>query len=501
MIKNKHIVNPHQISEFLQKPPSLFTKRDIIKFIERHNTRMVNFRYVGGDGKLKLLNFVITGKKHLEQILSAGERIDGSSIFDYIDASSSDLYVIPQYKTAYVNPFSAIPAIDILCSYFTSEGKPLPSAPEYIVKKAHNSLKEATGLTLEAMGELEYYIIYEKQPLYPTTAQKGYHGTQPFCKGENMRHEVVQTLAQVGIKVKYSHSEVGNTFEGNQEMEQHEIECTPSPIEEAANQIIIAKWILRMIAYKYGVTLTFAPKVLVGYAGSGLHIHTKLTKNGKNMMIDSNKLSDAAKKAIAGYLTLAGSLTAFGNTVPISYLRLVPHQEAPTNICWGDRNRSVLVRVPLGWINVNNMAKEANPLEKGFSPDFSNNQTVEFRAPDGSADIHLLLAGLAVAARYGLEKNNSLEIARKHYVDVNIFSEKNKTIQKRLQKLPASCWESSERLSSDRKIYEEYNVFSPMVIDGVIKKLKSYNDKKLSEKLYGKKDAIKKLVDQYLHYA
>jgi glutamine synthetase len=501
MAKNKGIENLNRISEFLQKPPSLFTKSDIIKFIERNNIRMVNFRYVGGDGKLKLLNFVITGKKHLDQILSAGERVDGSSIFHYIDASSSDLYVIPRYKTAYVNPFSEIPAIDILCSYFTSEGKPLPSAPEYIVKKAHDSLKKRTGMTLEAMGELEYYVIYEKQPLYPTTAQKGYHGARPFCKWENMRHEVVQTLAQAGIKVKYSHSEVGNTLEGNQEMEQHEIECTPSPIEEMADQIIIAKWILRMIAHKYGVTLTFAPKVLVGYAGSGLHIHTKLTKNGKNVMIEGNKLSNTAKKAIAGYLTLAGSLTAFGNTVPISYLRLVPHQEAPTNICWGDRNHSVLVRVPLGWINVNNMSKEANPLEKGNHPDFSHNQTVEFRAPDGSADIYLLLAGLAVAAKHGLESSNSLEIAKKSYVDVNIFSEQNKAIQERLQKLPASCWESAERLLNDRKIYEQDNVFSPAVIDGVIKKLKSYNDNDLNDKLYGKKDEIKKLVDEYLHYA
>jgi len=124
---------------------------------------------------------------------------------------------------------------------------------------------------------------------------------------------------------------------------------------------MVAKWILRTLAHKYGVTVTFAPKITVGKAGSGLHIHTRLMKAGQNMMVDKNGLSDIAKKAIAGYLTLAPSLTSFGNINPTSYFRLVPHQEAPTNICWGDRNRSVLVRVPLGWSQKRDMLHQANP--------------------------------------------------------------------------------------------------------------------------------------------
>ncbi|GAH07369.1 unnamed protein product, partial [marine sediment metagenome] len=206
----------------------------------------------------------------------------------------------------------------------------------------------------------------------------------------------MQAIAQAGGKIKYGHSEVGNIREEDYETEQQEIEFLPVPIEDAADHIVIAKWILRMIGYKYGVTISFAPKILAGHAGSGLHIHTRLVKDSKNMMIEEGQLSDIAKKTIAGYLTLAPSLTAFGNTVPTSYLRLIPHQEAPTNICWGDRNRSVLVRVPLGWLNVNNMARDANPQDKGESSAFMDSQTVEFRCPDGSANIHLLLAGLAV---------------------------------------------------------------------------------------------------------
>jgi glutamine synthetase len=282
-------------------------------------------------------------------------------------------------------------------------------------------------------------------------------------------------------------------------MEQHEIEFLPVPVEDAADQLIIAVWMLRMIGYKYGVTISLAPKILSGHAGSGLHIHTRLSKGGKNMMVKGSQLSDMAKKTIAGYLSLAPSLTAFGNTIPTSYLRLVPHQEAPTNICWGDRNRSVLVRVPLGWLNVGSMAKDANPQEEGEYLESISNQTVEFRCPDGSANIYLLLAGLTVAARHGLEMTNALELAKKLYVDVNIFSSDQSEVQKRLPQLPTSCWQSAKSLLKDREIYQKEGVFPPMVIDEIAKKLKSYNDKDLSEKLHGKKEEIKKLIDEYLH--
>lgn len=492
-------MSPHKIVQFLDKPPEDFTKKDIIKFIEENSIEMVNFRYVGGDGRLKTLNFVITSKNQLDRLLSAGERVDGSNLFFYIDAASSDLYVVPRYQTAFVNPFSSIPAVDILCSYYTSEGDRLPSSPENIVRKAHDVLKESTGLSLEAMGELEYYIFSEKQHLFPVISQKGYDESAPFSKWERLRCEAMQVIAQTGGKIKYSHSEVGSISGKDQGIEQHEIEFLTVPIEDAADQITIAKWILRIIGYKYGVTISFAPKILFGHAGSGLHIHIKLIKDGKNVMVEGNRLSDSAKKAIAGYLKLSPSLTAFGNTVPISYLRLVPDHEAPTNICWGERNRSALLRVPLGWMGVKDMIKDANPKEKGNVLKPVDDQTVEFRCPDGSANIHLLLAGLAVATNHGLDMEGALELADKLYVDGNIFSPEYKSVREKLPQLPTSCWESAERLLRDREIYERDKIFSASVIDGIVKKLKSYNDKNLSEKLFCKEDEIKKLVTKYLH--
>lgn len=492
-------LNPNPLVKYLKKPSREFTKKDIISFIEANNVEMLNLRYVGCDGRLKCLNFVISDLNHLDSILSCGERVDGSSLFKHIEAGSSDLYVVPKYRTAFLNPFTEIPTVDILCSYFNKEGEPLESSPEYILQKAHKELKRVSGFDFEVMGELEFYIISENDDLFPAEDQRGYHESTPFTKWEELRTEAMYAIAMAGGNIKYGHSEVGNFTIENTIYEQNEIEFNPSPLEEAADQLLIAKWILRTLAYKYGVTITFAPKITVGKAGSGMHIHTRLMKDGKNMMIESGKLSDNAKKAIAGYLTLAPSLTAFGNTNPSSYFRLVPHQEAPTNICWGDRNRSVLVRVPLGWSGGKNMAKVVNPLEKDFETDFSNKQTVEFRCPDGSADVYLLLAGLTVAARHGFEMENSLEFAQKTYVDVNIFHEDNKNIASQLEHLPASCYESALKLEQQRDIYEKYGVFSKSMIDGTIKKLLDYNDRKLREEIHCNKEKILKLVQQYFH--
>jgi len=390
-----------------------------------------------------------------------------------------------------------VPTIDIICSYYTKDGEPLKGSPQYILKRAHEVLKERTGYTMHAMGELEYYIISDKEELYPATDQKGYHEGEPFSKWGDFRREAMLAIAEAGGQIKYGHSEVGNFSVDNVEYEQNEIEFLPDDIESAADQLLVAKWILRTLAYKYGVTITFAPKITVGKAGSGMHVHTKLVKDGKNMMIKNGKLTDTAKKMIAGSLDLAPSITAFGNLNPTSFFRLVPHQEAPTNICWGDRNRSVLVRVPLGWTGNVNMAKDANPLESDLENGTPDKQTVEYRASDGSADIYTLLASLAVAARHGLEMKNALKYAEDTYVDVDIFKETEKA--KNLHHLPASCAESAEFLKEQKDILMKYNVFTEGTLNGIIKYHQQFNDKKLRKEIENKPEEVMKLVEQYFH--
>ena len=151
---NKHLtLNANLIVAALQKPAAEFTKADIIDYIVKNDIRMVNFMYPGGDGKLKTLNFVINDLDYLETILTCGERVDGSSLFNFIQAGSSDLYVLPRFRTAFVDPFAEIPTVSLLCSYFDKDGNPLESSPEFTLHKAAEAFREVTGMEYQAMGE------------------------------------------------------------------------------------------------------------------------------------------------------------------------------------------------------------------------------------------------------------------------------------------------------------------------------------------------------------
>lgn len=490
---------PNKLVEAIGKPTKEFTKKDIIEYIQENGIRMINFMYPAGDGRLKTLNFVINNLEYLETILTCGERVDGSSLFPFIEAGSSDLYVLPRFSTAFIYPFAEIPTLSMLCSYFNKDGQPLESSPENTLKKAAQSFKDVTGMEFQAMGELEYYVIAPDTGMFAATDQKGYHESAPYAKFNEFRTQCMAYISQAGGQIKYGHSEVGNFTIDGLIYEQNEIEFLPVNAADAADQLMIAKWIIRNLANKLGYNITFAPKITAGKAGSGLHIHMRIMKDGQNQMLDNGILSETARKAIAGMMELAPSITAFGNTNPTSYFRLVPHQEAPTNICWGDRNRSVLVRVPLGWAAESDMCQIANPLEKKSYYNTTQKQTVEMRSPDGSADIYQLIAGLAVACRHGFEMENALSIAEDTYVNVNIHKKENEDKLSKLAQLPDNCMASAECLQKQREIFEKYNVFSPAMIDGIIKRLKSYNDQTLRQELQDNQEEMLKLVDRFFH--
>ena len=499
MMNQELLMSPNRLVTFLQKPAAEFTKADIINYIQQNEIRMVNFMYPAADGRLKTLNFVINNASYLDAILTCGERVDGSSLFPFIEAGSSDLYVIPRFRTAFVDPFAEIPTLVMLCSFFNKDGEPLESSPEYTLHKACKAFTDVTGMEFQAMGELEYYVISEDDGLFPATDQRGYHESGPYAKFNDIRTQCMSYIAQTGGQIMYGHSEVGNFMLDGKVYEQNEIEFLPVNAENAADQLMIAKWVIRNLAYQYGYDITFAPKITVGKAGSGLHIHMRMMKDGQNQMLKDGVLSDTARKAIAGMMQLAPSITAFGNTNPTSYFRLVPHQEAPTNVCWGDRNRSVLVRVPLGWSAQTDMCALANPLESDSNYDTTQKQTVEMRSPDGSADLYQLLAGLAVACRHGFEIENALAIAEQTYVNVNIHQKENADKLKALAQLPDSCAASADCLQKQRTVFEQYNVFSPAMINGIISRLRSYNDATLRKDIQDKPEEMLALVSKFFH--
>jgi len=451
-------------------------RQELVSYCLENKVEVLNFHYCAWDGRIKTLNFVIRDRQHLENILQAGERVDGSSLFPFIEAGRSDLYVVPCYRTAFRNPFEdEVPTVDVICDFFDRDGQPFEASPRYILHKASRAFTERTGLKMQTMGELEYYVIAPAEDLFPVADQKGYHETAPFCKYSDLRVRAMRMITAAGGEVKYGHSEVGNFTADGKIYEQNEIEFNPTDIESAADQLLIAKWIMQQLAYEYGVDLTFAPKLSDGKAGSGLHVHCKFTRDGVPVMTKDGELTDICRSAIAGMMAIGTSLPAFGNPSQNSFRRLVPNQEAPTSLCWSFSNRSALVRVPLGWTKPLDMSSVLNDGQAADIRDFSFKQTFEWRASDAEADVYLLMAALCVAARHGLEMPDALSVAERTYVDlgVNIHAAANKALKDSLRQLPANCAAAAAELDHDRAVYEAYGVFPASVIDYQMNFLKS----------------------------
>ncbi len=449
-------------------------KKQLIRFCLRNEIEVLNFHYCGFDGRLKTLNFALRDKAHLVELLEAGERVDGSSLFPFIEAGRSDLYVVPRCETAFLNPLEDVPTVDVLCTFFDRDGRPWDAAPQQVLHRAAEAFRKVTGMEMWAMGELEYYAIGDEEGLFQVADQKGYHESKPYNKFADMRIDAMLALTQAGCSIKYGHSEVGNFSEDGRIYEQNEIEFTPVPVEQAADQLVLAQWMMMQIACNYGLDLSFAPKLKTGKAGSGLHVHMKFERGGRNMLVADGGISPIARKGIAGLMDLGTSLPAWGNPSTDSFRRLVPHQEAPTSLCWSFSNRSALVRVPLGWNFRTDMAAQCNPGQKPRRRDYSSKQTFEWRASDATADIYLLMASLCVAARHGFEMAGALELAEKTYVDlgVNIHDPANSALMESLRQLPVSTAEASARLEADRAAYEAFGVFPPQLIDYQINYLK-----------------------------
>ncbi|MCX8190270.1 MAG: glutamine synthetase family protein [Candidatus Diapherotrites archaeon] len=489
-----------EIAKFLKKSPEDFSMQDLWRLVERQNIRMLNLNHIPADGRLKTLSFAIKSREHFERIMAFGERVDGSSLFPYIDTENSDLYIVPRLSSAFVNPFSKNPTLNVLCSYFDKSGNELDISSSCVLKKAIFALKKKTGIELLAAGEIEYYSIVKKEPffMYPCAQQRGYHESKPFVKSHDMNEEILLILHKIGINAKYGHAEVGCIDTEAAVLEQFEIELDLEPLAEMADHIVITKWVIRNVAAAYGREVTFAPKITFGNAGSGMHIHIAAVKKGKNVLIDQNEdLSSTAKSIIGGLLKLSPSITAFGNTVPISYMRLVPYHEAPTNICWGERNRTALIRVPLGWRKIKCFIGEKDKHKR--KPVEHATQTIELRSPDSSANSHLLLAAIAVASKHGLLHKDCSKIAKESYVSANVFKSENNGLRAKLLHLPSSCFESASILRAHSGFYLEDGVFPKRLIEGVAKQLESFNDAKIMAEIRNDTKKAKEYVLRFMH--
>ena len=379
------------------KPRAQWSVDDLVGLVERRQIQLLSLMHVGGDGWLKTLDFVPHNRSHLVEVIEGGERADGSNLFSgtRIKPEASDIVLRPRVESAFIDPFSPKETLVLLCGHAAPDGTPLPESPDTIIRRACDFLREETGVELWALGEVEYFLGKRRDEwdIYGAD-DRGYHAVSPFVFGERLRRRAMAILGEIGVGVKYGHSEAGYVEAKEADgviWEQHEIEMALQPLPVAADAILLAQWVLRNLAHRDRQLCITAPMVREGHAGNGLHFHFALHQDGRQLGVRGadGELSDPARWLIGGLVQMGGALMAFGNRVEGSFARLLQAKEAPNTIVWGDFDRSALVRLPV--VSTNSSGRTVGT------------PTVEFRLPDGSALPHLLMAGAALALIHGRE--------------------------------------------------------------------------------------------------
>jgi glutamine synthetase len=442
------------------KPATEWTVDDISSFVRERGIRVLSLMHVGGDGWLKTLDFVPRDALHLADVLTGGERADGSSLFGDlgIPAGASDIVLRPRLSSAFVDPFTSEPTLAVLCRHLDRQGQPLAESPDTLVRAAYARLQAETGVELHALGEIEFFLGTRLGDAEAYGAnERGYHASSPFVFGEALRRKALVHLAEMGVPVKYGHAEVGYVEADAADprvWEQHEIELWLRALPDAADAVVLTQWVLRNLAQRAGMLCSFAPMARKGHAGSGLHFHFAPCDKGTYLphTATDGTLTPEAKWLIGGLVAHGAATMAFGNRSRDSFVRLSQGKEAPSNVTWGRYDRRALVRIPIS---------PTDEHGRTTSPG-----TIEFRLPDGSAHPHLLLAAVAQAF-----------VAGRGMADVDARLERTAVTALRPAALdtrvPLTFIEVAGALAGSRGALEAGGVFTPNMLDRVIALLRA----------------------------
>jgi glutamine synthetase len=444
------------------------TPKDVIDLAREKEAKVVDIRFTDLVGQTQ--HFSIPATALDEDKFESGLAFDGSSIRGFKAINESDMILIPDPNTAFIDPFMDVTTLNITCDIEDPITREIYNRdPRQVAKMAERYL-QSTGIADTAFfgPEAEFYIFNdvrydqtshsgfyyvdsdegiwntgrdEKPNLgYKIPYKRGYFPVPPNDSLQDLRTEMMLNLIEAGIEVEMQHHEVGTAG-------QAEIDMKFNTLLRMADDLQKYKYIIKNTAVQNGYTVTFMPKPLFQDNGSGMHVHQSLWKDGQPLFYDEKgygSLSEMAVHYIGGILRHAPALMAFCAPTTNSYRRLVPGYEAPINLVYSARNRSACVRIPM--VSKSPKAKR-----------------VEFRAPDPAANPYLAFSAMLMAGLDGIEN----KIQPPAPVDKDIY-EMPAEEKKDIAQTPGTLEESLNALERDHEFLLKGGVFSPDLIETYI---------------------------------
>mgnify|MGYP002519625545 FL=1 len=447
------------------------TVKELMDMIKDNDIQMIDFKIVDINGQFR--HVTIPAEQFSEKTLTEGIGFDASN-YGYAVVEKSDMVFIPDLDTALVDPFCGVPTLSITGNAMVidyPENRPLDQYPRNIVLAAEQYMKDS-GIADEMLilPEFEFYLFDQvgwnvspdnisasvdaKQSYWNSDIsgdgvivpkQKNYHIAKPFDVTYECRSEMCMHMADAGIEINYHHPEVAASG-------QFEIEPQLGKMSTMADATMWIKYIIRNTALKYGKTATFMPKPIYGEAGSGMHVHMLLLKDGKPVFSDDNgyaNLSETAHYFMGGLLKHISSLCALTNPSTNSFKRLIPGFEAPVTVGYATSNRSAVIRIP---------AYAKAPEKRRF----------ELRNPDATCNPYFCFAAILMAGLDGVKNKIDPHANGWGPYDFNLFNlpEEEKA---KLQGLPTTLDEALNALEADHDYLTAGGVFPEELIKNFIK--------------------------------
>ena len=447
------------------------TAQDIMTFIRENGIRMVDFKMVDINGQFR--HVTIPADRFDEDTMKNGIGFDASN-YGYAVVEKSDMVFIPDLDTAIVDPFCAVPTLSMTGNAMIidyPENRPLGQYPRNIVRAAEQYMADC-GIadTMLILPEFEFYLFDQAgwtvnsgtiaasvdadqahwnsgtQGLGNVVPKQGhYHIAMPLDRSYDARSEMCLEMEKAGIAIKYHHPEVGGAG-------QFEVEPKLGKMSEMADNTMMIKYIIRNVAAKYGMTATFMPKPVYGEAGSGMHVHMLLLKDGEPVFSDDNGYSHLSREAhyfMGGLLQHISSLCAITNPSTNSFKRLIPGFEAPVTVGYATSNRSAVIRIPA-------YAKE--PKLRRF----------ELRNPDATCNPYFCYAAILMAGLDGIK--NRIDPHEKGWgpYDVNLYTLSDEEKAK-LTGLPTTLEAALDALEADHDYLTAGGVFPEELLKNFIR--------------------------------